>query len=522
MSNLLLAMYALAATSVLVLGVRVMRSGAKTPARQAIGIFLMATVVWTGQAVWAVVFPTENPVVLVAWTMPVAAVVVAHARTMVHAMSDAAWRATPRDVIFFMAHPVAVAAMACVPALYPYIVVMRDGQPHYGPLFWAHVVVSYAFLSRAQYLMIAARSHIPSLAGRSILTVLTAWALPLVGNIATIFFIGPYGPDVTPLGFIVMAAILWKAVVHDGLVELVPIARAQVFEHLGDAVFVTDASARLVDANDKARALAGIGNGLDTAAGKGLADVSPLLEALAERQGEHDVEVGGELTVFDVTLTELLDRHQQAVGSVIHARDVTEATLQRRELIRVRDALADEARLNEQLRTELADQVIRDAGTGLLNRRYVFETLPDMVASCVRAGVPLSVVLADLDHFKRINDTHGHAAGDRALRMVATAMSEAAGDAVVARFGGEEFVVLLPGVGSADAVARAEAMRAACAAVAISAREGEITVTLSAGVATGQGAGMDPARLIEAADRALYAAKNAGRDTTRVAEDVAG
>lgn len=517
MTPTLLTLYAVSAASTLFLGVTVLRSGSRTPARSALGIFLMATLVWTGQAVWAVVFPVTNPVVLVAWTMPVAAVVVAHARTMVHAMSDASWRAKPRDVVMLGAHPVVMVVIALIPALHPSIVVMRDGEASYGPLFWIHVAVSYALLARAQYLMIAARPHIPNLASRSILNVLTAWALPLAGNLATIFVIGPHGPDVTPFGFVVMAAILWRAVVYGGLIELVPIARAQVFEHLGDAVFVTDTSANLVDANAKARALAGLGETRGAAGERHLSEVSPLIAVLASRQGEHDIDLDGDLRVLDVTITELLDRGSRVVGAAIHARDVTDATLQRRELIRMRDALADEARLNEQLRTALAEQVVRDAGTGLLNRRYVFETLPDMAESCERAGSPMSVILMDLDHFKDINDTYGHVVGDRTLQMVAVAMAGASGDGVVARFGGEEFIVLLPGVGAADARARAEAIRAACAAVLVPAREGDVAVTVSAGVATSTPGVVETSKLIEAADRALYAAKSAGRDTICVA-----
>ena len=522
MTPTLLTLYAVSGASTLVLGLTVMRSGSRTPARRALGIFLLATLVWTAQAVWGVLFPATNPVVLVAWTMPVAAVVVAHARTMVHAMSDASWRATPRDVLMLGAHPVIMAVIACIPALQPSIVVMRDGEASYGTLYWIHVAVSYALLARAQYLMLAARPHIPNLASRSIMYVLTAWALPLAGNLATIFIIGPHGPDVTPFGFVVMAVILWRAVVYGGLIELVPIARAQVFEHLGDAVFVTDTAHNLVDANAKARALAGLDHSTGTAGQRGLSELSPLIAHLAAREGEHDVDLNGELRVLDVTITELLDRGQRVVGAAIHARDVTETTLQRRELIRVSDALADEARMNERLRHELADQVVRDAGTGLLNRRYVFETLPDMAETCGRDGSPLSVILMDLDYFKDVNDTYGHAVGDRVLQVVAAAMSEAAGDTVVARFGGEEFIVLLPGVDASEAAERAEAIRAACAGASVQAREGEVAVTVSAGVATSTSGDVEPSKLIEAADKALYAAKHSGRNTTCVAAAFSG
>lgn len=523
MTATLLTLYAVSAASTLVLGVRVIRSGSRTPARRALGIFLIATLVWTGQAVWGVLFPAANPVVLVAWTMPVAAVVVAHARMMVYAMSDASWRANLKDIVMIGAHPVVMVVIAAIPALHPSIVVMRDGEPAYGNLYWVHAALSYALLARAQYLMISARPHIPNLASRSIMYVLTAWALPLAGNLTTILVIGPRGPDVTPFGFVVMAVILWRAVVHGGLIELVPIARAQVFEHLGDAVFVTDTKTHVVDANAKARALTTLKVGVEdgVAAGRSTSTLSPLLTRIAGRQGEHDIVLDGELRVLDVTITELLDRSQHVVGSAIHARDVTETTLQRRELIRVRDALAAEARINEQLRRELADQVVRDAGTGLRNRRYVFEALPVMADMCGRDGVPLSLIILDIDHFKMVNDTYGHSVGDRALQAIATALDDAAGGAVVARFGGEEFVVLLPGSSTRAAVETAEALREACAGVEVQTREGAIRLTLSAGVATLTAAPMEIGTLLEAADGALYDAKNSGRNRVCVVAAVA-
>jgi len=281
MTALLLTLYGVAAVLVSTLGVGVIKGGRRTPARIALGVFLLATVVWTGQAVWAVVFPTDNPAALVAWTMPVAAVVVAHARTLVHALSDAAWRARWTDVVNLGAHPVAVTIVALVPAWHDYVVVVEDGQARYGPVFWMQVVVSYALLSKALFQLVAARAHVSSLSKRSMTTMIIGWSLPLVGNTLTVFVIGPHGPDVTPFGFVVMAPLLWRAVVHDGLTDLVPIARTQVFEHLDDAILVTDNLGRLVDANARARSLAGLMGSAQDAIGKRLEDVSPSVAQAA-------------------------------------------------------------------------------------------------------------------------------------------------------------------------------------------------------------------------------------------------
>lgn len=513
MTTLLVTLYAVAALSVTALGAWIMRSGRRTPARVAIGVFLLATVVWTGQAVWAVVFPTDNPGALVAWTMPVAAVVVAHARTLVHALTDAGWRARPRDVINLGAHPLVMVAIAAIPPLRPYVVDMRTGTAAYGWIFWVHVVVSYAFLGKALLQLIMARYKVSSLAGKPIGTMLFAWTLPLIGNALTVFVIGPHGPDVTPIGFIVMVAVLWRAILREGLADIVPIARAQVFEHLVDAVFVLDALERLVDANAKARDLARLSPPLERYVGRPIAQVCPpIADALVD--GEHNVDMEGARIILDVSVTALRDMTGAHIGRIVHARDVTQQALSRIALATTHRELQAQARRNEKLRAELADQVVRDSGTGLHNRRYVMENLPGIVADCEARREPLSIAVLDIDNFKAVNDNHGHSAGDRVLAAVARAMERMVPEGAVARFGGEEFIVLLPGVDEDGALAAAEAMRLACAGVRVRSRGGAITVTLSAGVATAEPGSINSAALIDAADVALYKAKRAGRNLT--------
>nr|WP_246316185.1 GGDEF domain-containing protein [Kineococcus aurantiacus] len=150
-----------------------------------------------------------------------------------------------------------------------------------------------------------------------------------------------------------------------------------------------------------------------------------------------------------------------------------------------------------------------DGLTGVANRR----TLDGALAGLDRAGAPWSIALVDLDHFKAVNDTHGHQAGDEVLRTAAAGLVAAAreGD-LVARYGGEEFAVLLPRTGPAEARAVAERLRAAVAAGT------RPRVTCSVGVATGD-ADAAAADVLAAADRALYAAKAGGRDRCVLAGD---
>jgi diguanylate cyclase (GGDEF)-like protein len=157
-----------------------------------------------------------------------------------------------------------------------------------------------------------------------------------------------------------------------------------------------------------------------------------------------------------------------------------------------------------------------DALTGLPNHRGVQDTLKRMVAQASRTVTPLAIVLVDLDHFKQINDVHGHDSGDELLAAVGAAFRNVIRESdFVGRYGGEEFLILLPASDRQGAVQVAESVRAAIAAIRIPGVEQ--TITASAGVAVLPDDGGDSVTLFRAADRALYAAKHAGRDRVHVA-----
>ncbi|WP_431304394.1 GGDEF domain-containing protein [Sediminicoccus sp. BL-A-41-H5] len=175
--------------------------------------------------------------------------------------------------------------------------------------------------------------------------------------------------------------------------------------------------------------------------------------------------------------------------------------------------LAETARKTQELRDELAE-ARRLAGTdpltGLANRRHFDKALREQLAG----QRPTALVMVDLDHFKAVNDTHGHPAGDQVLCWLADILAEAApGDAVAARFGGEEFSLMLPCGQLRDAMAMAEQIRGriAQATVELAGDGAHISVTASFGVAMAQ-PGERPAQLIARADAALYEAKRGGRN----------
>ncbi|MBK5971291.1 MULTISPECIES: diguanylate cyclase [Thiorhodovibrio] len=176
-------------------------------------------------------------------------------------------------------------------------------------------------------------------------------------------------------------------------------------------------------------------------------------------------------------------------------------------------------RMLEQSHERLKQQAILDTLTSIPNRRYFTENLVDEFRRGRRQGMPLSLIISDIDNFKSYNDTFGHQAGDRCLRAVAQTLSDGLkrGGDFCARYGGEEFVVVLPDTSLANAVKVAESMREAVAGLGMRhPGSSQGIVTISMGVATDDPTNPDHEALIKQADEALYRAKELGRNRVEV------
>lgn len=214
------------------------------------------------------------------------------------------------------------------------------------------------------------------------------------------------------------------------------------------------------------------------------------------------------------------------MGALIAGSLVLAKALQRR------DAMAENLRalnlhLEDEVRQrteELRQQAIRDPLTGLFNRRYLAETLPREIYRALREEKPLAVVMIDLDHFKHFNDQWGHEAGDAVLLGVAEALLDGlrASD-IGCRYGGEELLVVMPGADAEEAVKRITTIAEQSRMVGARVMGRELDpITFSAGVATVPENGNNAEMLIRAADRALYMAKETGRDRVIVARQPGG
>jgi diguanylate cyclase (GGDEF)-like protein/PAS domain S-box-containing protein/putative nucleotidyltransferase with HDIG domain len=225
---------------------------------------------------------------------------------------------------------------------------------------------------------------------------------------------------------------------------------------------------------------------------------------LAGRQGSESPTDGWPEGVDDV------------VARPFDAREIAARLLVARRLLGAQEQLLERSIQAERIYAELryqnerlAELVATDPLTGLSNRRHFLEALEAQATLAERQGRPLSVLLLDVDRFKQYNDSYGHRAGDDVLCLVADILrSNVRGCDLVARYGGEEFVVVMPMTAPGDAVTVADRLRKAIADHAWPLRN----ITASFGVATGSPHAIETARLVDAADRALYHSKQSGRN----------
>ena len=209
--------------------------------------------------------------------------------------------------------------------------------------------------------------------------------------------------------------------------------------------------------------------------------------------------------------------HGSTNGTYVNNRKVPEATLQSGDLIRIGKVVLKFLRgsdVERQYHETIYTMMVQDGLTGISNKRYFQEALRRELTRTQRHGRPLSLAIFDIDHFKKINDSFGHLAGDAVLRELAGRIKGTIrGDEVFARYGGEEFALLIPESSVDQAVKFAERIRALVSATTFETEGRRIPVTISVGVAHTAGEpAITPEELVGRADRKLYEAKRAGRN----------
>jgi diguanylate cyclase (GGDEF)-like protein len=283
----------------------------------------------------------------------------------------------------------------------------------------------------------------------------------------------------------------------------------------GDALLTTALIALERERYDEALAAAEQALAISEKHGRSIEEFTchELLSRIQERRGDTVSALAHHRRYHELERVRLNEETAARLASLQVEHEVATARKDA-EIHRLRSlALQQEVEQQRIAQTQLEAQASLDPLTGLFNRRHVSVLAEDLDRELVQ-GRQASVILFDIDRFKEINDTHGHFAGDRALVAIARLLRENARDSdTPVRYGGDEFLVLLSGTGTEKAREMAERLRLAIATKPVSHRGVAIPLTVSVGVATvDPGAPIGMLGLIERADRALYAAKRAGRN----------
>ena len=336
---------------------------------------------------------------------------------------------------------------------------------------------------------------------------------PWVSNMlyaTALFKVG--GADLTPLSFMVTYGVLYWLLSRRYISDLLPIAQGTLLGALPDPVLVLDGAQRIAECNPAARRLAGEGPlvGLQVSAVPALRDSLGKLDL--GQAGPREIAVGTPPRYFDVGDV-ALGYGGRDVGRLILLREITHRKDTEFRLQAAHAELERQLEANLALQQQLREQAIRDGLTGLHNRRFFDEVGPVLLADAERTRSPLVLAMIDIDLFKRLNDTHGHQAGDAVLRMVGVFLRKSVrqGD-MVFRFGGEEFLILLPHATGEDALRRLDEWRALFAGQVIEHGGKSLTATFSIGVSLYPDDGRSIGDLLQRADQALYQAKAQGRN----------
>lgn len=387
-----------------------------------------------------------------------------------------------------------------------------------GPWYFFNILYSYVIIGVGFFLMSQGALRLGALYRYQYRLVLVASLLPWAANIFNeINFNTLDSLDLAPLTFGLSAIIYVFAILRTRFMDLIPVARSHLIENMYDGVMVLDAQNRVVDINPAMEVL------LDKQPafylGKNASEVFDAWVPKTDLLWDH-VETGTELKVprnppryLDVRVTPLYDRDHLINGRLMVFRDVTERKQDEKRLRYVNERLQTQLIEIGLLQSKLREQAIRDPLTNLFNRRYLEETLDRELARAKRETYPVCIIMIDLDHFKKINDSYGHDAGDQVLKALANTLSEQSrrGD-FACRYGGEEFVIVMPNITKHTAYERAKKLRLRLNSLKIPYEGHELTTTISMGIACYPKNGETRQELLRAADRAMYGAKKAGRD----------
>jgi diguanylate cyclase (GGDEF)-like protein len=374
----------------------------------------------------------------------------------------------------------------------------------HGFWFYVHAVYSYSLIlvatSILAFSLIQYKQHYQ--------TMLAAVFAPLIASIANVLYLSPLNPypwlDLTPLGFVLGVLILDIGILRTGLLNAAPVVRDRVVEQLKDPVLVLNHRGNIIDANVAALRSWDSDFGL---LGSNIASLIPSLPTATLMDTQTNPEVTIDDEAYEIAST-ALDTTNAKTDVAIVFRDVTKS----RETIN--DLRSAETKLQRMAHT--------DALTNMYNRHFFMDRLSEEFERIRRHGSVMSVLVFDLDHFKRVNDTFGHDLGDAVLVAISEVVNRIKRSTDIAcRLGGEEFALLLPETDKTGAINLAQRLRRGIQEYPYKSKTNkELKVTASIGVATVTPQTREPESILKTADRALYKAKDGGRNMVCVDNEI--
>ncbi|MBK9006394.1 MAG: diguanylate cyclase [Anaerolineae bacterium] len=395
-----------------------------------------------------------------------------------------------------------------------------------GPVYFVNLAIAYGTVTMGILTLVREALRASHLYRNQYRLLLLGCIVPLAFSIYSQLDYNALGNlDTSPISFGITGVIFAFTTLRTHFMDLIPVARSHLIENMGDGVLVLDAQNRIADLNPAMEVL--LAEQPQQLLGKcAFETFGGWVEKTSAIFGDFELKTEVRLPsmpsqILDLRMTPLYDKNDLINGRLLVFRDITE----RKEVEkRLRDA---NFRLKSQLieigilQSQLREQAVRDSLTGLFNRRYLEETLDRELARAARESYPVSIIMIDIDHFKQINDTYGHEAGDIMLKALGgMLMTHSRRGDFACRYGGEEFLIVMPNMARSIVQERAAALRQSLKALMVRYGNHTLTATYSMGIASYPANGDTRESFLRAADMAMYAAKNAGRDDIRSFDEI--
>ncbi|MEH7418650.1 histidine kinase N-terminal 7TM domain-containing protein [Neobacillus drentensis] len=366
----------------------------------------------------------------------------------------------------------------------------------HGPWFYVHSIFLFLCLMISIITLLMKLKKAKFRFRMQIILMAAGIVMPIIANYFYLNGLSPYGIDLGPVSMSISFIFHGAALLSYQMFNVTPIARDSVFESMKDGVLVLNQNDVIVDFN---HAMLNVLPNLNSQMiGKSKVDGYGQLADMIRQEEELDYElcVDGEKTYYHIGFSTVRNKNNKNIGKIITFVNVTERVL-----------------LQEQLK-KLA---CTDGLTDLYSRNFFMQESEKIIESLSMTGGNVSFIMFDIDHFKKVNDSFGHEAGDRVLAHVASlAKKSLRSTDIIGRYGGEEFILLLPDTPILMAYELAQTIRVKIAESMTPFMDKEIHVTSSFGVSSAQIVVGDHSqtlqKLMREADQALYGAKRKGRN----------